>query len=254
MKKRTLWLLGGAAVGVYALYRYNKKSGGALSGMRGLGSAESDWSLHYDQVRAVFDKLGRDIQSLPDNLRLSYEGNLYGDIGIGKQLDLSRDLAQDQGEYKSAEILLGAASKNLSRIAPMIASDLKDRTGEKSEDIVAARLNEITRVQAANEADRKLAEKGATAWIVGKTAEAAGSAASQIASAAGAGLWGFMKKIPWWVYGIGIAGAGIYFFGPAIKRRISNKIAGAQDRVAGGPAPVAVQQNPRRRRASRRRR
>lgn len=55
-----------------------------------------------------------------------------------------------------------------------------------------------------------------TSYQAAKAGKIIGQATRELAEGVGAGLAGVLKGIPWWVWGIGVGGVGLYFFGPAL--------------------------------------
>jgi hypothetical protein len=214
MKKRTLWLLGGAAAGGYMLYRYSKRvpQSKSLSGLGSLGGVADDWQNAYETANATYNKVAASIEPLPDKLKSGYAVTLYQGAGsVLKQLELSYDYGVNKKDYVPATLYANAALKNVQRIVPLINNDLADPTGAKSADIIEGRLKSIAATQQANEAERQLAEQGALAYIAAKTGKAAGEVVGSVAKGAGFGIKEFLKQIPWWVYVGGAAAVGLYF-------------------------------------------
>jgi len=249
MKKKTLWLLGGTAAGGLICWRYMNKRAPKQAGLSGFfGVSLDEFMAVYVPANNRIEALAKQVQTLPENLRLTHQAVLSRIAASDLQNAYNYSQKKD---YGSALIWAKAAAANLGRIAPLIAADVANPGA--SAPIIAKRIEAVVVAQKANEADRKLAEEGVVAYVTTKIGEGAGNIVGGAAKGATSLVTGFLKKIPWWVYVLGVGGTGIYFFGPLLMTKLVARIARPKPRPAPEPAPVPVQVNPRRKRSKRRR-
>jgi hypothetical protein len=233
VKRKHLLLLGGAAAAGYLWYRSRRSIG-----LSGLGEATAD--SVQGGIAAAKTKLGQllaDAAKLPAQYQSGYNSSLGSTSanGVGRVIQLAETNAAN-GNYENAAGYIQDAQTAMARIAPLIAADLA-KPGSATE-IVQKRLEDIAVAQKANEKDLALAQQGAVPWILGKGGEAIGAGTGQVISGLGAGFTGFLKKIPWWAYVVGVGGVGLYFFWPFLPM-IGRGLAGraARKMSSGGGIP-----------------